>query len=275
MNKCFCIFCKSNSSNSRSVEHIIPESLGNKDHVLPQGIVCDKCNNYFSIKIEKKLLEKPYFSSLRFRNSIESKKGKYPIEKAILLNPLAKVELIQSKNDGTSIIIDDENIWIKFQTIKTGKLMVPHYEICDKNDKIVSRFLGKVGIEYLALVLLEAEDGINEVTYHKGLDELRNYVRYGKDDFIWPYNLRKIYNEGELFHFDDGEYEILHEMKLLYTRNKELYIVVAIMGIEYCLNMGAPSIDGYLEWLKENGNKSPLDNEFCNKINSNRLDTCA
>lgn len=52
-----CIFCKEESSNSRSIEHIIPESLGNKDHVLPPGIVCDKCNNYFARKIEKKILE--------------------------------------------------------------------------------------------------------------------------------------------------------------------------------------------------------------------------
>ncbi len=46
-------FCKQCSDLSNSVEHIIPESLGNKNHVLPKGIVCDRCNNYFTLKIEK------------------------------------------------------------------------------------------------------------------------------------------------------------------------------------------------------------------------------
>ncbi|HET8891812.1 MAG TPA: HNH endonuclease [Candidatus Angelobacter sp.] len=28
-----CIFCKNDSSGSRSIEHILPESLGNKEHL--------------------------------------------------------------------------------------------------------------------------------------------------------------------------------------------------------------------------------------------------
>ena len=47
-----CLFCKQDSSNTKSVEHIIPESLGNKTLILPRGYVCDKCNNYFAIKVE-------------------------------------------------------------------------------------------------------------------------------------------------------------------------------------------------------------------------------
>ncbi|MBO5921575.1 MAG: hypothetical protein J6Q48_04230, partial [Bacteroidaceae bacterium] len=45
-----CIFCKQESTNAKSVEHIIPETLGNKTFVLPLGMVCDQCNNYFSRK---------------------------------------------------------------------------------------------------------------------------------------------------------------------------------------------------------------------------------
>ena len=46
-----CIFCHKDSSTAKSVEHIIPESLGNKHHYLPKGYVCDECNHYFAIKI--------------------------------------------------------------------------------------------------------------------------------------------------------------------------------------------------------------------------------
>jgi hypothetical protein len=60
-----CIFCKEVSDTSFSVEHIIPESLGNKSHILENGIVCDKCNNYFARKIEKEVLELPYYKKLK------------------------------------------------------------------------------------------------------------------------------------------------------------------------------------------------------------------
>ncbi len=60
-----CIFCKGDSNQSRSVEHIIPEALGNIEHVLPRGIVCDTCNNYFARKVEGPLLETQWFRHAR------------------------------------------------------------------------------------------------------------------------------------------------------------------------------------------------------------------
>jgi hypothetical protein len=78
-----CIFCGDDTSSSKSVEHIIPESLGNLDYVLPVGIVCDKCNNYFAVKVERPLLESSYFTQLRQRQGITNKKGRLPAIKAI------------------------------------------------------------------------------------------------------------------------------------------------------------------------------------------------
>ncbi|QAS81262.1 hypothetical protein CO657_22920 (plasmid) [Rhizobium acidisoli] len=53
-----CIFCRKSHVAFRSVEHIIPESLGNLSgrHLLPKGIVCDPCNNYFSHSVEAPIL---------------------------------------------------------------------------------------------------------------------------------------------------------------------------------------------------------------------------
>ncbi len=36
-----CLFCLEDSSSSVSVEHIVPESLGNTTILLPRGFVCD------------------------------------------------------------------------------------------------------------------------------------------------------------------------------------------------------------------------------------------
>jgi hypothetical protein len=62
----FCIFCRDNTTASRSVEHVIPEPLGNTTLTLPPGVVCDKCNHYFARKIEKPLLESAEIIALRF-----------------------------------------------------------------------------------------------------------------------------------------------------------------------------------------------------------------
>ncbi len=74
----FCIFCKTDSTQEPSEEHIIPESMGNIEHVLPLGTVCGKCNQYFSHKIERPLLETPMFRRLRAGMNIPNKRGRLP-----------------------------------------------------------------------------------------------------------------------------------------------------------------------------------------------------
>jgi hypothetical protein len=75
-----CIFCKKDCAGSSSVEHIIPESLGNKEHTLPRGTVCDTCNQYFASKVEKPVLDSGVFRFLRSRMQVPSKRGRIPSE---------------------------------------------------------------------------------------------------------------------------------------------------------------------------------------------------
>jgi len=74
-----CIFCKANSDGSISIEHILPESLGNKEHLLPRGVVCDSCNNYLSREVEKPILASGIFRLIRNDRQISSKKGRIPV----------------------------------------------------------------------------------------------------------------------------------------------------------------------------------------------------
>jgi hypothetical protein len=59
-----CIFCDCNSNDTKTIEHIIPQSLGNVNITLPKGKVCNKCNNYFGRKIEQLLLEIPFLNKI-------------------------------------------------------------------------------------------------------------------------------------------------------------------------------------------------------------------
>ena len=74
-----CIFCKQISNKSVSIEHILPESLGNIDAILPPGLICDKCNNYFSREVERPVLSSGIFRLLRNDKQLPSKKGKIPV----------------------------------------------------------------------------------------------------------------------------------------------------------------------------------------------------
>lgn len=255
-----CIFCKQDSSTSKTIEHIIPESLGNKDHILPAGVVCDNCNNYFARKVEGPLLDSDYFRHSRFRNIVANKEGRIPAIKALCLPGRVLVEIMRDK-EGKSIYpsreMDESRFIESISKQETFELLIPQPSLPE--GQIVSRFLGKVAIETLALIALEIPDGLNEIIDKPELDELRNYVRgYGplRD---WPFHVRQIYPEDKLFCEDEyGECEILHSFKLLPTECQELYLVLVIFGVEYCINMGGPEIEGYLEWLKQHNLESPL-----------------
>jgi hypothetical protein len=62
-----CIWCLevSPSVTFSSESHVLPECVGNLGkQVLPQGIVCDKCNHFFGTGLEPKFIDEPIFSTL-------------------------------------------------------------------------------------------------------------------------------------------------------------------------------------------------------------------
>jgi hypothetical protein len=118
--------------------------------------------------------------------------------------------------------------------------------------------VAKVGLEALAHRVINVGDAINEIVDKSELDELRDFVRQGSPGNPWPYSYRSIYPPD--FQFKDGNesFEVLHEFDILVTDQSEYYIVLAIFGDEYALNLGGREIEGYLKWLKMNNNRSPL-----------------
>ncbi len=72
-------------------------------------------------------------------------------------------------------------------------------------------------------------------------------------------HIRQLYEREALFaDGDSAPYQVLHEWTILNTQESEFYVVAAILGIEYSINLGGPEIDGYLVWLKKNNHRSPL-----------------
>ncbi len=273
-----CIFCHKDASLSRSVEHIIPESLGNKHHFLPRGYVCDECNHYFSIKIEKPLLSSPYFESLRFRNDIRSKKGNRVKHTFYFPGAQKSAEGILERGSNGELLFSfyDEEIYESIEKGNCRKAISPYLPEPIYPYILLSRLLAKCAYEFfLYNMRIEKYDlCVQELlgTENDILKPLREYARYGKGAF-WQYNQRRIYSEGAIIsnNREHKTYEILHEMRLFPKDHiilpngmveAEIYFVVAICGIEYAICLSNPDISGYQEWLTNNNNKSPLEVDY-------------
>ena len=123
--------------------------------------------------------------------------------------------------------------------------------------RLMSRFIGKIGLEYLAFKTLKVPGWNSEIVDKQELDELRSYVRYNQGE-TWPFAYRTLYPINAAFEEEGLFYEVLHELDLLVTDTSEFYIVVAIFGVEFALNLGGPMLDGYTRWLQHHEQRSPL-----------------
>jgi hypothetical protein len=256
-----CIFCKADSTGSRSVEHVIPESLGNTEHTLRPGVVCDKCNNYFAHSVEGPLLSDSYFREKRFQSIIMSKKGRPPRVLGVHLPGPTAVELVPSM-DGSGLRVGianatDEKRWIRSLLSSTeGRLIFP--KPASPDEQLMSRFLAKVALECLALRLVDIEGGIEKITSKAELDPIRSYARRGGAKF-WPFHSRALYPHDLAFPGENGDsYQVLHEWTLLYEQQHTLYLTLAIFGVEYAMNIAEPDTSTYTDWLRRNENRSPL-----------------
>lgn len=255
-----CIFCRRSSETSKSVEHVFPESLGNIDHMLPKGAVCDRCNNYFAVKIEKPLLETQYFINLRFRQDLKNKKGTIPHIQAI-----ANGTVVNIRKDKNGLMMEFPLDELHRFASGTGELLIrnTHNELPPTNDQILSRFIAKIAFESLHLRLVEYPDLLKELYENDLVSELREYSRYDRGGF-WPYFVRRIYNENQIFYDESTkeEFQILHEFDFFFEENVLRYIIVVIAGIEYCINPGEREIESYHTFLRQNSFRSIVERDY-------------
>jgi hypothetical protein len=255
-----CIFCENDSSNSRSVEHIIPQSLGNEDHVLSRGVVCDGCNNYFARKIEEPALSSVHFRNLRSRQGLVSKRGIIPPEYGIFPQARIPIGIRPSTTEGRSVFAwheKDEKIFAEtIRSLDRGTFYMPHSMPIES--RISERFIAKIGFEIYVGRALEAGQNHNQIIETLELMAIRRFIRHGDRPLSWPISRRKIYDENKIFEDGKENFQVVHEFSLLVTEEDEIYAVIAIFGEEFSINIGGPSIEGYQRWLAKSESKSPL-----------------
>lgn len=250
-----CIFCSGDCSSSVSVEHIVPESLGNKDHYLPRGIVCDKCNNYFARKIEGPLLSGEYFRYARAQMLVRNKRGLVPPHVATIPKIGANAQI---RSDGDSIEFDlgkAEATSAFIRSLANGELgefrmFIPIPEVIEK--RLMSRFLGKVAIEGLAARLMASNDW-RSIVGCESLDLLRNHTRFGTQPSDWEFSRRRVYSPHQIFSDESQYYNILHQFDFFLTNRGEMFFVMEIFGEEFAIDMTNPNAAACREFIRERG----------------------
>lgn len=253
-----CIFCKSISDDSRSKEHIVPESLGNTLYVLPPGVVCDGCNNYFARKVEKPFLESGAVLATRAYQAVPTKAGKLVGIKGMLSQghpvtaylPRGKMPVLDVHTDaGVRSILSSKQSVVYFPESQTPP-----------RERTVSRFLAKMALEALAAKGLQAGLSVAYLVDEIQLDPIRTHARIGDPRTgTWPCSVRRIYDAEKSWTEPDGTVlQTVHEYDFLITDQSEWYFVAAIFGLELVINLAGPSIEGYERWLAKHGDVSPL-----------------
>jgi len=260
-----CLFCKQPSESSKSVEHIIPESIGSKKVVLPAGVVCDKCNNYFSSKVEGPVLSHQSMRNVRAWYQVRSKKGKLPSLQGYIAGTDISINLRLNK---------DGKLDIQPEREKDRSKLEQHFEYLGKEQdfaylftididppkKEMSRFLAKMALEAIAFRFLNVNGDLSLLIDEPHYDLIRNYARFGAGVKDWPYSRRSIFPmDTQMKHPETGEW--VHAgfgHDLLMTSRRETYFVFLIYGVEFVINTGGPSIRGYEEWLEQHNGISPM-----------------
>lgn len=234
-----CLFCRGNGPFN-TIEHIIPESLGN-DELTLQGLVCDSCQRYLGSNVEKQALEKTMFAFWRTFQGIKTKKGKLP---SVNLDPPVKrnqhkkellparhprghygIGLVTHDDYSVEIVTDSPHSHSRLLTKQRYEMVLTPWHL-----SIIGRFLGKMGLELVAL-----HDPVKALS--KEFDQIRKYVREGSTSSLWPFYIGK---HGSLEDLKtewspiEGTYEqdiFCYQFSLGIT-NKEEYVFAFHIGID-------------------------------------------
>jgi hypothetical protein len=190
--------------------------------------------------------------------------GKYPV----------KIQRKIINNKVTNEVQIPNSLFEKITNNEFGNMAIKIPAFTDdtniNNNNIVSRFLAKMALESFAERLVSIEGSLDEIIEDKQYDIIRNHARLGTTP-DWPCSIRRIYDIKKQWKSIDGSLDqIIHESDFLFSCindtnieirgeiHSELYFVVILWGMEFAINMGGASIEGYEQWLKEHDNISPL-----------------
>ncbi|GAB3655023.1 HNH endonuclease [Nocardioides sp. HDW12B] len=248
-----CLFCREDSSSSVSVEHIVPESLGNTTMVLPRGFVCDRCNNYFARKVEGPFLNSPAMLALRHLEAVGNKRGRIPGMDVVLDNGMpGRLERYPRLPIPFSLQVDASDLarlGPDTATWPRGAMFASPEKPPTTRD--VARFVAKAGLEHLVHRNLGFPEGLESIFGAPELELCRRFARYGAGPKEWGVRVERIYDSNHLFEENLPNYQRVWEMDLLIPSDRESALfAMSIFGLEFAINLVDPDLSPYDRWRR-------------------------
>ncbi|HTH55706.1 MAG TPA: HNH endonuclease [Cyclobacteriaceae bacterium] len=232
-----CIFCLKDDVPFNRTEHIIPESLGNDELIVEKGFVCDECNSYFGVKVEKDALNYPPLITSRMGAAVKTKKRRLPqvkygdmtffstgyLDQVGMLGPLTEIEKIQQ----TGMYIVNEPL---------------------QSSLSMARLLLKMGLEFLTLS--------TRSPYEACFDEARSFSRYAPKGRSWEFATHSQVASRESLiistRFDDDRGTVSHALfepsLMVNQHNQEVAHCFVYRTHGFIINLSNPLIDDTLKY---------------------------
>ncbi len=181
-----CIYCSADASGSKKEYHVAPHAAGNTvEHrrllgeiILPKGLACDDCNEYFGSKIESAIANHPYVQQYRAVYSIRSRKG----------HPLYRDGQIEISTRESGLLVLSGSV---IELTDSGTFRVPQPTLEAVNHLQTSRAVHKIALEYELIQIAQARDWktAREAVKQAALSKVARYIRYGHHSSYRPYGV--------------------------------------------------------------------------------------
>lgn len=153
----------------RSVEHVLPESLGNTELILPRGVVCDGCNNGRLAPLDEALVQFEPIAMLRTVLFVPRKNGKLPTVRFSNAH-------LTAREDNTLLIDNQTNKRAMTGGPRKSQLDLVGRQVTPKRTRVLVRALYKAALE---LVWLDHRDRLAMAPL---MDPVRRMV-LGEEEF--------------------------------------------------------------------------------------------
>lgn len=254
-----CIFCRAETHSRVPVEHIVPESLGNTQHLVPQGLVCGRCNSYFGSKVEQPFLGCDLMTHLRNLMQVPSKGRKVlPTIKGwtrtmIPIQINGDINGWEIKGTSESARLD---LHLKHGSRPTIDVCIPRPAL--PSASVTSRFLAKMAVEAAAKSCLDYFGAITE-EFFQDYGPLARHAREGHPR-RWKVAARHAYAADSVFRDGSDKYQIMHEFNLIADQEQSaIYFFVRLFGVEFAIDCGCDELNRLWTHLVMRNGLSPLD----------------
>jgi hypothetical protein len=240
----------------------MPESIGSKKRVLPAGVVCDKCNNYFARKVEHPVLNHPWMRNLRAWQQVPNKKGTFPSMVGHVAGTDVPINMRRGRDGKPQFETEKQRDSQTLAQAIAGGFEQPLIFTIedDPPQREMSRFLCKMALETVAELFCAGPRGTEQLVDETYFDSIRTFARYGSNFKKWPYSQRRVFPHDTLMrHPETNEWvQAGFGCGLFMNKRHETFFAFCLYGIEFVINVGGPSITGYQEWLKDHNGISPI-----------------